>query len=532
MKMFKNYLNELDVIDEASSSYKYIKEILKCHFYENKLCDSFLRELMYSKMFLEKLKSSISICSDKEAKLIYYHLYLYYKFSKDDESKKIFEQVFQKRDIYNGVIVESAYEFIIEYLKFKKEKKEIIDRCNINRFLCFDLKRNKVIIRYLVDTYEDLERVLPHDEECYIDKDKYIEYFINNLSSGELLRDMWPVIVNKNLLTYDDVKNIIDTIIKYTNALILIIKNKSINVRIIFQTSQLIENLNIMKKFGSNLTVGRKTFLTNIDYILRVFTFYKREFMADDDYLKQIMSEHEFEFPVENDKLKEYKDKYFENIDLNILRNIIIDLDKKIMEASSKIDIYDLVSHCTIDSTEATYMNDPIEYPLEIQEYVETKLINKNRLTTIMRKIINKKIPFQDGISFIFMLDKDEEILKHIDKKYNGAYINDYVFIAERIIEIEIVIDEIVLNLHPDYVDKPMSDKVLLLFKKYHDDSYLKNLLFTIYVYIYDENGYNLRNRVMHGNALKDDIKKNKITVYGLVILVYQIKNLLLEGKI
>lgn len=41
---------------------------------------------------------AILICCFHGSKLIYYHRYLYYKFFENKEDKKIFEEVFRKRN--------------------------------------------------------------------------------------------------------------------------------------------------------------------------------------------------------------------------------------------------------------------------------------------------------------------------------------------------------------------------------------------------------------------------------------------------
>lgn len=505
-----------------------IWELLSYKYYNGQLCNKQLEPITYNDQDILKYRNLIKSTGNNTVKLFSsFYLRTYYFHNTDAESKKDFEKIIPKKEIYNGYISNNSFNFINMYISWLHEYKKKLPSSRFSLLFKFSKEKNQDLIDNFIINDDLLEKVILLDNNIEQHINNYIDYFVTASTYMDIKITIWQELVNSKLLTKNNIKKILISLIDMANQLISQMEKKNDGIRLISQVSTFIQDINAIKNLGMNLINDKSLFMKNIDFILRFVTYKKRVLLSNNEYLNSTMHPLTFEIPIKKKERDKYVQLFLKNIDLGIVRSILFDLDKNIKDALKNIALVDMTTNFTIDSNKGTYHKAIISFQQEVFNYINQYINDENTGNIVYKKIFKNDRFFDRSTYVIFLKDIESNILNHINSIYNlSQYPNNYSFIVSRIIEVEIIIDEIFDEFFENYTNLKAPNKVLFLFKKFKCDKYITNMCFTLYLCLYDENNYNIRNRFMHGDALiEKDLNYYIYIIYGLVYITRMLQD-------
>ena len=525
-----------------------------CFMNENQL--NFLNKLIdgankrgksvYGKMILEFL-------------LIYYNSLDSYshnnRISKDEVNKYkiILLKTISINDFNSNIIdkVISFYENIINYVQLKKIKINISEKERILFNIQKYINRNKRAVRILdefISEREGLIFLFKYDKRVCQHLDIYKEFCMDTALVGyenDAVIEVFTSVLNKGLFDDSFIKDFINRIIIKTNSIITVINSSEEEyLQIISNIEQTIKNLNNLIN-NDKLDIKYKEKIK--ECILKVLHI-KRNYIKKKEYTTNF-SKHQYEFTIPKGEL----DKIKEDIILSFAKlynHTRIDFTKELEFAIKSYSENAILYHVT---TINIYDNDvykiesdykfnnkyKVYYDKIGKEYViknQSKLLNildKNYFEVMLNYI---KTTYMMQIGIIKELLNEQDMRKMKDDIYNSRIYkghkieNLYIEMMTQIVGIEANIFKLAEQngIKNNNTENMLED----LFDLFKDNSIYRNGFMYIYYILYCKRGFELRNKVAHGEILwKDDYKEELLMIYSCMIIINYIVGEETNGK-
>lgn len=448
---------------------------------------------------------------------------------------------FPKKSLFtNGQISNNTYHFYLSVIDYSSSIKktilpEVMKRM-LTKFRYHQIEYQSIFDRLLLQGrfYVFLSK---NDYNLGSHREHYLSYVNENLSENDFSDELIEII----MCLYRDApfnevftKTIINHLIMSSNSLCAELKARNGHIiRNIAQLEILLEQLNKINSldFGTN----NNKFKAIIRDCKLNLLHYKRQLLSDEEYTTKSFQKIPFSITVSKPK-KSYREYFEENL-LNLYFLVKIDFDQ-VLEASIRSYndhpiIYN-VTNLSIDSTNGLYsMSDQYESTV-FSEYFERKGKKlTSELRDKLRNTVNEgfyktmvkyeSLSYSATLSIIANILKDDSIwLKNEYRTLLGltdpVYENDYLLICKNVISIEYYLYKIAQKKGFD-PRKGAINTLSELFREFEsNDEYRNGFLFVNFI-LYDENGLNLRNKLLHGTELSSTSLVTQIVlVFACVI--------------
>ena len=449
----------------------------------------------------------------------------------------------------NGEIFKNTIKFYKNIINYKIRKKISIDIDQKIRILskfeehqrqCNNYKK---IFDYILSEDKLLSELIKYDYDVTQHltqyKNKILNSTENSYSSEEAVRIFKQLIENTE---NEDkfIKTFINKYIKLCNQLIkkAILKQEN-SIIMISNFEQIIKELNQIKR-----TRIRDTFKEKINECICKVLCIKRKILNDTEYVNSHLQEHKFEFKIPNKKvenmrtdiLNDFSKLYpYAKIEFNNM------MSESIKSYSEHPMMY-LFTNITIGNNELYYINKGNSNCSAFKDYYDTKgkeytKKNSKKLRNILQKdyyenmlkYIKTEFNLKLGLIASIMYKDIKTLKSNIDLARldnNIKFENLYVEMAIQIIGIEVNIYKLlkINNLEPDINIEKNLEK---LFIRYSDNDFYRNAIMNIYYILYCNEGYQLRDEIMHGDIINQpNYVRELIMIYTCMIAInYMVSN-------
>jgi hypothetical protein len=449
-----------------------------------------------------------------------------------DKFRQDFYSVFSKEFIYTSLVNEITqyYDRIIEFLKHEESKIDdgflyrffqVINKYNISK------KQIREYIRVMQYRTSFLDVIIDNVDSKYLSMvTKFInEHLIDNMSKGNS-RDIELIqkLKSKTKLLDEIQKGYVNSLVKRTN-LLLTEKSPRGVIMDIHNFEVLLTDLGTLKQ-----AVDDK-YKSKINECQQKILYMKRKLVSDEDEIYKDMQKLKFEGSYDND-LVERTRKALMKDPLFIYSIARVDYHKELENAlinKSKYAISYLVSEISIDSKNGVYQYhkeyDDIfsKYFDQVGKVIQTKLYTEDKHKPKKDRILLNYYEkgFYDAMlkdlstiysftfqSLCYMIDM-KKYLHLCREKLNKLFGTDN-FLDELYDDLSFFLPELVLaveyrllciyNQENDVNVSRIDELKYLsyLFEKTNSE-HLKNDIFYLYYLLYCERGFDLRNRIFHG---------------------------------
>lgn len=505
----------------------------KAKILKNDVYIQFIAEFLFSyKKSLETKKYKEEIERDKLGK---YKKYLYKNFSQNT-----FEPT--------GEIFKNSIGFYKNIIKYAIKKNQSIGFDNEMRILSKfeentrETKDYKEIFDYILSQDRHLSKLMEYDYNIKIHIEQYKNKILINTENAYLREEAIEIfrLIVKNIGIEDKfLKTFINKYVNLCNKLIKkVMQKKDSSILAISNFQQIITELNKIKT--ANIEDKYKIKINEcISGILCV----KRRILNDTEYINSHLKKHKFETELPN--------KDVDNMRKDILNNfsklypyVKVDFDDMIIQSIESYSQHPMlysITNITIGNNELYYIENK-EINNKFKSYYDIKgrkytLENSQKLRNSLQKdyyehmlkYTKKEFDLKIGL-IASVLYKDIKQIKNsiASSKLNNNIKNDnlYVEMATQIIGIEANIYKLmeINNIEPK---RSIERNLELLFGMYSKNEFYRNAIMNIYYILYCENGYHLRNEIMHGNLLsQQDYTIELILIYTCMIAInYMVAN-------
>lgn len=418
------------------------------------------------------------------------------------------------------------YKLYKSLIQFGIKKNIYLDSELINRIF-HNLKNQKKeyneLIDILVKSKISLYDIILYDNHKKEHKKVYMEYILEsipNFRGYNYAKEMIFELDKEKCLIELDLKKIINKYIDNVNELCNKFKEKKERfLGSIYEIEMLRKELLYILQHITALSDEQKNKLKEcLIQLLRL----KRYLLSDEEYVNAEMHKQEFELKIPNEKIEKYKQELLNNKYLlyNASRiNFSLSMENA-LESYAKFPLQSLVTRFSIDTSSQVYIltneknisetNNFKKYYDKIgKEYTEShpKLQNKlqnNYYEELLNYLSKTFIIQQAFVMNILGYDNFKKIIYDLNSEISPDLDNDYAIVVNNILAMELHIQELLkrnnLNIEQDDFTNLNN-----LFDCY-DNDYQKNGLMYLNYILYDKNGLNLRNKMLHGSLINSDL--------------------------
>lgn len=418
------------------------------------------------------------------------------------------------------------YKLYKSLIQFGIKKNIYLDSELINRIF-HNLKSQKKeyneLIDILVKSKISLYDIILYDNHKKEHKKIYMEYILESISNFRgynYAKEMIFELDKEKCLVEHDLKKIINKYIDNVNELCNKYKDKK--ERFLGSISEIEmlrkELLYILQRITALSDEQKNKLKECLIQLLRL----KRYLLSDEEYVNAEMHKQEFELKIPNEKIEKYKQELLNNKYLlyNASRiNFSLSMENA-LESYAKFPLQSLVTRFSIDTSSQVYIltneknisetNNFKKYYDKIgKEYTEShpKLQNKlqnNYYEELLNYLSKTFIIQQAFVMNILGYDNFKKIIYDLNSEISPDLDNDYAIVVNNILAMELHIQELLkrnnLNIEQDNFTNLNN-----LFDCY-DNDYQKNGLMYLNYILYDKNGLNLRNKMLHGSLINSDL--------------------------
>lgn len=478
------------------------------------------------------------------------------KYKKEIEKNKLgkYKRYLYKNFMQNdfkptGEIFKNTIEFYKNIIKYVIKKNQLIGFDKEIRILSKfeknerEEKDYKEIFDYILNQDKNLSKLMEYDYSIEIHLKQYKNKVLLNTENG-YLREQSVEIFKQIVEHIGSEDEFIKTFInKYVNLCNELMKKgmlkKENSVLAISNFEQTIKELNKIKKVNINNKYKKK-----VNECICGILCVKRKILNDTEYINSHLKEHEFKIDISNNDIENMR-KDILNSFSRIYPYVKMDFNDMIIqsiEAYSKYPMRYSITNITIGNNELYYINENKEIYNAFKDYYDIKgreytIGNASKLRNLLKKDYYEhmleyvKEEFNLKIGFIAsVLHNDIKHIKNsIDLARRGGNIkndNLYVEMATQIIGIEVNIYKL-MQINGIKPEKGIEKNLELLFQKYKENEFYRNAIMNIYYILYCEQGYHLRNEIMHGNLLgQQDCVGELILIYTCMVAInYMVSN-------
>lgn len=519
--MFTDYL-ELNIkkTKVSKKEARLIRKILRVVYYHDEIFWYESRELVAEFFDFKLIKHSINKknLNKSVAYFLHYFIYFYYHNSENLDLKLEIEKNFSKSELFSGKIYNGAYRFVSIFLNWCIKNEVRIERTDIYKVILFkEIERQKLIDK-LIRVTDELEKIIESDKNVKKHRKYYINFCFDQIEKVNYSNIVLIELVKKKIFNKNVLKIYINRIVECFNRLIDKIKVCK-NSFIVSEISTILKELKNLKSILSKEKKENNIFLEKIDQIIRATLFYKRQWFFKTGEKIENLKPMSFEMPIKREKVDTFRRRFLRNPLKGIFDSMYIDLKKTMQEHLSNYSVWQMVRKYTLNVKEEIYIECIQKYPIEIVEYIDEYIGQSSRC---FESFIDNELFINNWkVAISFLGDDIKKVLDCIsDKYYVLDSINYYTYYIKIIMSVQMKIKQA----YEFYVGKSdsfdISKMLMFLFIKHKNNDFLINVIFSLYVYLYDENTYNLRNRIMHGMLLNEsEITNTKYLLYGIEML-------------
>lgn len=494
-------------------------------------------ELAYHKNLIQDFLYTYQITINSNE---YRENYDKYQESKDDFNKLLIQ--FKIKKIFFVDFIDELYNFYKKLFSFGLENDVFIDGETIYRVfnnLKFGRKDYKELIEMFIEKKNNLYNIVVFD----LDKKKHIDTYMKYISDS--LEHFGGYNYAKEMifeLEHDDCLDdflrdrIINNYVTIVNDLVNILKNKQYSF---IKGLSEIENtkkeiLYLLKRIESFNEKQKKKLKELLTRLLRI----KRFIISDDEYVKSEMHESKFEQKIPSEEIEKYRNALLEN-KLRIYAASSVKFTDEIgiaLQTYANYPIMSLVSRYTIDSKREIYAfgiadrkkvkddNFKKYFDKLGSEYTDAhpELLNKLHENFYEEMLRYMSTSFQLHQSFLMsMLYKEEfsNMILELKDLIGYNFENYYAMIVSNILAIEVNVIKI-LKKNNLPVFNTGFDNLNALFEFYKTDKYKVNGLMYLNYVLYEKSGLNLRNNVMHGTLINENLDIPLVVSFSGLIFV------------
>jgi len=497
---------------------------------------------------------------NNEKVLLIEFLYTYYKSINSssykanyDNFKKSWDDFFSAINEKNlnkeffTIVIDDLYVFYKDLINFGIDNEIYIDPEIINRIFN-NLKNKSHYYNELIDIFiknkKNLYNIIHFDNEKKKHINTYIDYItssLDNFGGYNYVKEMFFQLDKSRVLTSEICKNIINKYINITNEICNRLKNKQYSfIKGLSEIDALKKELNyILNNIKSLNDTQRNKIRECLVQLLRL----KRYIIADHEYVKSEMHMFSNEIKIDKREIEKCKKIIMEN-EFTIYASSKIDFVNQIgiaLESYAKHPIQSLVSNYQIDSDKQIYSlniakkeknerdNFKKYFDEKGKEYTEKhpKLMNKlykNYYEELLR-YLSKTFSMQQYLilSILGEIEFKNTITK-LKKSLGYEYDNEYAIVVNNILAIEKNISDI---LKEKGLETSLQgfENINNLFEEYKEDNSILNGLMYLNYTLYEKSGMNLRNNMMHGNLIKENLSVPLLVSFSGLIFVSWLRN-------
>ena len=460
------------------------------------------------------------------------------------EYKGILYKVFSREAFQkNGQIFKDVVQFYKNIIRYVSKSRISVDYDQKIRILSkFSEKQRqesayKIFFDFFVQENKLLSELIKYDYNIGQHINLYKNEILNNSENGYINEDsvcIFRHLVNSGNINDDIIKGFINKYVNICNELTSrAIKKQENSISIISNIEQVIQELNEIKK----ASIG-KAYKEKISECINNVLYVKRKILNDVDYINSHLAKHDFKFEIPKGEIETVRNQIVEDF-AKLYPHGKIDFEEMIIQSIKSYaehPMLHLVTKIVIGDNELYHIIKERTSDNVFKKYYDQKGLNftkenSNNLRNILSKdyyenmIDYTRTEFEFKIGFLasILYDDFHTIKQKIDNSRldgNTKNNNLYVEMVTQIIGIEVNIYKL-LSINNLRVESSIEKNLENLFEKYIQDDFVRNGIMNIYYMLYCKEGYQIRDRVMHGDLLgKVDYTKELLMIYICMIFI------------
>lgn len=460
------------------------------------------------------------------------------------EYKGILYKVFSRESFQkNGQIFKDVVQFYKNIIRYVSQKEISIDYNQkiriLSKFSEEQRQENayKKIFDFFIQENKLLSELIKYDYNIRLHINLYKNQILNNSENGYINEGSVCIFryLEKSKNTDDDlIKGFINKYINICNELTSIaIKKQENSISIISNIEQIIQELNQIKK-----ALISKIYKEKISECINKVLYVKRKILNDVEYINSHLAKHDFKCEIPTGEIETMRNQIIEDF-ARLYPYGRINFDEMIIhsiESYAEHPMLNLVTKIVIDDNELYHISKERTIDNLFKKYYDKEGLNFTKENSKkLRNILSKdyyehmieytKTQFELKIGFLTSVIYDDfnTIKQNIDNSRldgNSKNNNLYVEMITQIIGIEVNIYKL-LNINNLKSESSIEKNLENLFEKYIEDDFCRNGIMNIYYMLYCKEGYQIRDKVMHGDLLnKVDYTKELIMIYICMIFI------------
>lgn len=463
-----------------------------------------------------------------------------------DEFSSIVDSLKIRRKFFVD-IPNDLYLFYKELINFGLEKDIFIDSEVISRIfnnLDFANVDYNELIDLFIQAKKNIYGIVIFDKEKNKHLDIYLEYIMDSLEhfggynyAKEIIFELDKAKVLDNTI----IKKILNKYVKVVNELVKKLKEKDFSFikglsEIDSLKKELLYLLNNIQSLVDEQKVKVKECLARLLQL-------KRFILSDDAYVRSEMHESKFEQKIPSEEVEKYRKALFGNkfaLYSASKVNFVSEVGQS-LEMYADYPLHSLVSRFTIDSKRGTYSvciednqkfsNDKFkEYFDRLGfEYTECHPDLQNKLTSNYYEELLKYLSSTFNLHqrlLLSMISKDEfyNLIEELKSSIGYNFENRYAMIVSNVLAIEV---NVIKLLEKNNIETSTSGFTNLnnLFEICKNDEEKVNGLMYLNYILYEKSGVNLRNNVMHGTLINEDLTIELLVSFAGLIFISWLLN-------
>ena len=458
---------------------------------------------------------------------------------------KTIEEKNLKKDFFTKLIHE-LYVFYKELIQYGINNEIYIDSEIINRIFNNLNGQNEYyneIINIFINNKKNLYNIIEFDNEKEEHIDVYVEYmenYLDEFGGYNYVKEMLNILDCSNVLTLEICRKIINKYIGITNEKCKRIKEKNDSfIKELSEIDSLKQELNyILRNINSLDNIQRDKIRECIVQLLRL----KRYIVSDHDHVKNEMHEFSNEILIDKMEVEKCKHAIVEN-KYKLYASSKVDFDKEIgvaLESYAEHAITSIVSNFQIDSSRQIYsLNIEKKEKREddnFKKYFDEKgkeytlnhpklmnKLNKDYYEELLR-YLSKTFCMHQDLIILILGDEFKNTIEKLKIDLGYEYDNEYAIGVNNILAIE----QNIINVLEEKglpISEDGFENINNLVEIYKDDSTALNGLMYLNYILYEKSGMNLRNDMMHGNLIHQELSKELLVTFAGLIFVSWLRN-------
>lgn len=443
---------------------------------------------------------------------------------------------------HNDVIFE-IYSFYEELIKFAINENLYIGYEFIERI--FNNSKNQVVYNNLIDfllSYnKHISIVIKYDVEISKHKNVYLNYInksLDKFGGYEYINFVLGKLISNRSISNEDVKKIINKYIDIVNNITNKTREKNYNfIQGIAEFDHLLSELIILMDNVSKLSIK---FKNKVKEMITLLLSVKRYLTSDEEFCKSSLHTFEYKQSLQSKEIHELKETLIKNV--TTLYGISkIKFSKSVGNALENYSEFPFASvgvSFHINSDNGTYIKDlgvlknnnnfkdyydKIGYDYTEQNKKLRNKLEKNYYEELLKYSRSIFIYTQNMIRGILTKDEFDLIIENLKQNISCDYNNVYAIVITNIIAIEFNIIKVLQKKSQEIFDYGY-DNLNSLFNQYEDPEHKDGLMYINYI-LYEQSGLNLRNDMVHGNNLNQNLDVALITTFAALIYINGLLN-------